>query len=429
MNLLDKSVRVAATLMLGAAFAVTACSPGRPTPTSSPRPGASAPTGTGTGGTPPSATAPSSGGPLGSVGPLDLGNISISLEPFAEVDGGPLAITAPDDGSGRLFVAAQDGRVWVIEDGVALSNPAVDLGPRLRSGGEQGLLGIATHPAFPTDSRIFVNYTDGAGDTVVASLQIDPNDPNRINPDSHRKLLSIDQPHGNHNGGAVLFGPDGYLYVFTGDGGSGGDPQGNGQSREALLGKVLRLDIDAAAGDVGYVVPVDNPFVGGDGRDEIWHLGLRNPWRASFDRASGDLWIGDVGQGAWEEVDVARAAIGGLNFGWNTMEGAHCFNAADCNRDGLTLPVSEYGRDLGCTVIGGYVYRGSRFPALAGAYLFADYCSGRIFAIDATTTDLATPVEVGSGGGSISAFGEDADGELYVLTLDGGVSRLVATSG
>jgi glucose/arabinose dehydrogenase len=337
-------------------------------------------------------------------------------------------MTAPDDGTGRLLVAAQDGRVWVIQDGAVLTQPAVDLGPRIRSGGEQGLLGIAAHPDFPSDPRFFVNYTDEAGDTIVASLRVDPGDPNRIDPDSHRRLLFIDQPYANHNGGAVLFGPDGFLYVFTGDGGAGGDPHGNGQNREALLGKVLRIDVDAAGGDLGYVVPSDNPFAGGGGSGEIWHLGLRNPWRASFDRASGDLWIGDVGQSAWEEVDVARAGVGGLNFGWNVMEGAHCYREADCDPGGLTLPVAEYGRDLGCTIIGGYVYRGAANPRLAGAYLFADYCTGRIFAIDSAASELVPPVEVGSGSGSISAFGEGADGELYVLSLGGAISRVVAGS-
>ncbi len=372
--------------------------------------------------------APPSAGPVGSIQPLDFEGISVTLEPFVQVDGGPLAMTAPDDGTGRLFVAAQDGRVWVIQDGAALTSPAVDLGPRIRSGGEQGLLGIAAHPDFPADPRIFVNYTNEAGDTIVASLRVDPGDPNRIDPESHRRLLFIDQPYANHNGGAVLFGPDGFLYVFTGDGGAGGDPHGNGQNREALLGKVLRIDIDAAGGDLGYVVPSDNPFAGGGGSGEIWHLGLRNPWRASFDRASGDLWIGDVGQSAWEEVDVARAGVGGLNFGWNVMEGAHCYREANCDRGGLTLPVAEYGRDLGCTIIGGYVYRGAANPQLVGAYLFADYCTGRIFAIDSAATELVAPVEVGSGSGSISAFGEDADGELYVLSLGGAISRVVAGS-
>jgi glucose/arabinose dehydrogenase len=422
-------MRLTPTLM-AFALAAAACSPGQSPGPSTARPGTAAPTGT----PPPTGTSstgtrpPATDGPAGSPGPLDLESLTVTLEPFVTIEGGPLAMTAPDDGTGRLFVAAQDGRIWVIQDGTVLPDPAVDLGPRLRSGGEQGLLGIAVHPGFPTDQRIFVNYTDEAGDTIVASLEIDPNDGNRIDPDSHRRLLFIDQPYANHNGGAVLFGPDGYLYVFMGDGGSGGDPQGNGQNRQALLGKVLRIDIDGATGDLDYGVPPDNPFAGGGGRDEIWHLGLRNPWRASFDRASGDLWIGDVGQGDWEEIDVARAGVGGLNYGWNTMEGAHCFGESACNQEGMTLPVTEYGRDLGCTVIGGYVYRGARYPALSGAYVFADFCDGRLFAIDSTTDGLVPPVEVGIASAGLSAFGEDAEGELYVLNLDGNVSRLVASA-
>jgi glucose/arabinose dehydrogenase len=241
---------------------------------------------------------------------------------------------------------------------------------------------------------------------------------------SLRQLLFIDQPYANHNGGGVVFGPDGYLYLALGDGGAGGDPHDNGQQLDTLLGKLLRIDVDS--GDP-YGIPTDNPFAGADGMDEIWHYGLRNPWRFSFDRETGDLWIGDVGQGAWEEIDVARGGEGGLNFGWNRMEGAHCFNDEGCAQDGLTLPVTEYGRDLGCTVIGGYVYRGEDSPALEGAYLFADYCSGLIFAIDSSTSSLAAPAEAGSSEGNVSAFGEDANGELYVTTLDGTIYRVTAT--
>jgi glucose/arabinose dehydrogenase len=400
-----------------------------------PRAGTDAPAASATAGpapspgvTAPPASGPASPAPSVTTTPVDVSRITITLEPFVDVEGGPLAMSAPDDGSGRLFVAAQNGRVWVVENGAVLPDPAVNLDDRVRSGGEQGLLGIAVHPDFPTDPRVFVNYTDEAGDTVVASLEVDPNDPNRFDRGSHEQLLFVDQPFANHNGGATLFGPDGYLYVFLGDGGSGGDPQNNGQSRQELLGKVLRIDVDGAAGSLGYVIPPDNPFVVDNGLDEIWHLGLRNPWRASFDRSTGDLWIGDVGQGAWEEIDVARAGTSGLNFGWNRMEGAHCFPpGGDCRGDAFTPPVTEYGRELGCTVIGGYVYRGSRYPALVGAYLFADYCSGRIFAIDSMATELVAPVEVGSSGGSIAAFGEDVGGELYVLSLDGEISRVVAT--
>lgn len=391
-------------------------------PASGPSPTATAPA------SEPAATA--STAPAASMGPLDLDHVAITLEPFAAVEGGPLDIVAAGDGSGRLFIVAQDGRIWVADaDGTVRSNPMVDLRDRVKSGGEQGLLGLALHPGFPSDPRAFVNYTDRNGDSVIASLNLDPSDPNRLDPATAVQVLFLKQPYANHNGGDLLFGPDGYLYAFFGDGGSGGDPHDNGQNRDALLGKVLRLDVDHPSGGEAYSAPAGNPFLGGAGRDEVWLVGMRNPWRASFDRANGDLWIGDVGQGAWEEVDVARAGVGGLNFGWNRMEGNHCYPAtADCSTAGLTLPVSEYGHDLGCTVVGGYVYRGTKYPALVGAYLFADYCSGRLFALDPRTDDFRQPIEVGNGGGGISSFGEDAAGELYVANLSGEVARAVASS-
>jgi glucose/arabinose dehydrogenase len=410
-----------ATVLAAAALASCSTNPVSTPRTNTPSPGTSGPAATKAPG-----ASVATGAPTGSA--AQLSDLAIALEPFASVPGGPLAIAAPSDGSGRLFVAAQDGKVWVVEaDGTTRPEPLVDLTGRLRSGGEQGLLGIALHPGFPTDPRVFVDYTDKAGDTIVASLTLDPRDPNRLDPASHRQLLFVDQPFANHNGGAVAFGPDGYLYVSLGDGGSGGDPQGNGQNTNALLGKILRLDINVPAGDQGYAIPSDNPFANGGGRGEVWLYGLRNPWRLSFDRANGDLWIGDVGQNAFEEVDVARAGTGGLDFGWNRMEGSHCFRSDRCQRDGLTLPVSDYGRDLGCTVIGGYVYRGSMYPFLAGTYLFTDYCSGQIFALDASSNGLVLPITVGTGGSGISAFGEDAGGGLYVTALDGTVSKVVAT--
>jgi glucose/arabinose dehydrogenase len=361
---------------------------------------------------------------------LDLDRISITLEPFATVKGGPLAISAPDDGSGRLFVAARNGQVWVVNgDGTVVDEPLVDLRDRIKSGGEQGLLGLAAHPDFATDKRVFVNFTDTNGDTVVARLSIDPDDASRLDPRTFHQLLFVDQPFANHNGGAVLFGRDRNLYLSLGDGGSGGDPRGNGQSLDTLLGKILRIDVGAADSD-GYTIPPANPFASGGGKQEILHWGLRNPWRMSFDRSNGDLWIGDVGQGSFEEVDVARFGSPGLNFGWNCFEGNHPFKPDPCKGDEgtITTPIAEYGRDLGCTVIGGYVYRGSRYPFLQGAYLSADYCTGTIFAIDSTSTELVAPVVVGSGsGGQISAFGDDADGELYVTNLGGEISKVVAT--
>ena len=353
-----------------------------------------------------------------------MSSIALTLQPFSEVGGGPLAMAAPDDGSGRLFVAAQAGQIWVVDaDGSVLRDPMIDLASKLRSGGEQGLLGIAVHPNFPTDPRVFVDYTDRNGDTIVASLRLDPDDPNRLEASSEQRLLFVDQPYANHNGGALAFGPDGHLYVSLGDGGAGGDPHDNGQRLDTLLGKILRIDIDDTD---TYRVPSDNPFADGGGMGEIWVSGLRNPWRMSFDRETGDLWIGDVGQGSWEEVDVARAGLGGHNFGWRVMEGSHCYRADSCDREGLTLPASDYGRDQGCTVIGGFVYRGSTYAFLRGAYLFADYCSGNLFAIDARADDYASPTVVGNGSNGIAGWGEDAAGELYVMALNGTISRVAA---
>lgn len=351
--------------------------------------------------------------------------LSLSLTPFTTVPGGPLAMAAPADGSARLLVAAQDGKVWVVgRDGTVAQDPMLDLGRRITSGGEQGLLGIAAHPRFPDDPRVFVDFSDTNGDTVVASFRAVPGDARRLDPDSFQQVLFVDQPYPNHNGGALAFGPDGDLYVSLGDGGSGGDPEGNGQRLDTLLGKVLRLGVD---GSEPYTIPPGNPYGGGGGKPEIWLSGLRNPWRMSFDRETGDLWIGDVGQSAWEEVDVARKGVGGLNFGWRVMEGTHCYAADSCQREGLTMPATDYGREQGCTVIGGYVYRGAASPFAQGTYLFADYCSGNLFARDSTAPGYAPPQPVGNGGSGIAAWGQDADGELYVLALNGTISKVVAT--
>jgi glucose/arabinose dehydrogenase len=243
-------------------------------------------------------------------------------------------------------------------------------------------------------------------------------------------LLFVDQPYANHNGGVVAFGPDGYLYIGLGDGGSGGDPHANGQKIGVLLAKVLRIDVDNTADGKEYAIPADNPFVSRAGAaPEIFALGLRNPWRFSFDRATDDLWIGDVGQASWEEIDVIRAGTSGQNFGWNRMEGGHCFRPSEgCDQTGLTPPVAEYPHRPACTVIGGYVYRGSDQPALAGGYLFADYCSGTIWAIDPSTDGPTEPTVVGQTKAGITSFGEDESGELYVTDIRGGrLLRVVAT--
>jgi glucose/arabinose dehydrogenase len=272
-----------------------------------------------------------------------------------------------------------------------------------------------------------VHYTDTNGDTHLSQFTVS-SDPDVADPASEQIILTADQPYNNHNGGQVLFGPDGMLYLGLGDGGSEGDPQGRGQDLSDLLGSILRLDVRSTS---PYAVPPDNPFVGQAGvQPEVWSYGLRNPWRFSFDRTTGDLYIGDVGQDSFEEVDVAPAAAGsgkGLNFGWNIMEGTHCYNASACNQSGLTLPVLEYPHSEGCSVTGGYVYRGSVIPALQGLYFFGDYCQGtvRSFRYQGGSATELTDWPTLRPGGSITSFGEDAAGELYVVIQSGSVFKIV----
>jgi glucose/arabinose dehydrogenase len=295
--------------------------------------------------------------------------VTLELEQVAGNIGQPVDIAVPGDGSGRVFVVEQSGRIRIVRDGSLVETPFLDIVDRIASGGERGLLGLAFHPDFPEDPRFFVNYTDRNGDTVIAEYELLASDPDAGDPNSERVLLQIDQPFPNHNGGAVVFGPDGMLYIATGDGGSGGDPQGNGQRLDTPLGKILRIDVDDPGSDGrAYGVPDDNPFLADPGAmPEIWLTGLRNPWRIRFDDATGDLWIGDVGQGEWEEIDVARAGASGLNYGWNRMEGFDCFEPRDgCDQSGLTLPVAVYGHGLGCAVIGGVVVRDPNQPLLDG---------------------------------------------------------------
>ncbi|HEX5823889.1 MAG TPA: PQQ-dependent sugar dehydrogenase, partial [Candidatus Limnocylindrales bacterium] len=367
----------------------------------------------------------------GSVGPgpsvaapaFDASRVAVDFETVAGGLAAPLAVVHAGDGSGRLFVAEQGGRIRIVRGGGLVDRPFLDIAGRVSSGGERGLLGVAFHPGFPDDPRVFVDYTDDNGDTRVSSFRVDPASPDHVDASTEQRLLFVKQPFSNHNGGAVVFGPDGYLYVSLGDGGSGGDPQGNGQSRTTLLGKILRIDIDKPSGDRAYGIPADNPYADGAGGrlPEIWLWGLRNPWRMTFDRLTGDLWIGDVGQGEWEEVDVQRAgAAGGTNFGWNRMEGSHCFSpSSGCEEPNLVLPQAEYGHDQGCTVIGGGVDRGNQ-SLLAGGYLFADYCSGRVWAIDSSVDGPRAPTLVAETGHSFSAFGEDEAGEMYAVDISAG---------
>lgn len=335
-----------------------------------------------------------------------------------------------------LLVLEQPGRVRKIVNGVLEDEPFLDLTDRVSAGGERGLLGLALNPSFAGDGRFYLHYSArpvpgadielGAG--VVSEFTRRAGELT-ADPSSERRLLVIDQPYSNHNGGMLAFHPsDGFLYIGLGDGGSGGDPQGYGQNLDAWLGKMLRIDVNGR--DAGeYGIPAGN--MTGDGvRPEIWSYGLRNPWRFSFDAETGDLYIGDVGQGAIEEIDFEPSGAGQRNYGWNTMEGSRCFEpTSGCDREGLTLPVFEYPRDFGCSVTGGYVYRGQALAALRGVYLFADYCSGRFGALRVENERLVLQAEITatlnpSGLRNITSFGVDQGGELYVLTSAGVVYRI-----
>ena len=344
----------------------------------------------------------------------------ITLEPIANGLGSPVSITHAGDS--RLFITLQDGQIVIWDRTQILATPFLDIRDLTSKGGERGLLSVAFHPRYAENGFFFVNYTNVAGHTVIARYRVS-SDPNRADAASAHQILLIEQPFSNHNGGQMQFGPDGSLYIGMGDGGSGGDPGNRAQSLATLLGKMLRINVD---GDP-YSVPPGNPFVNETAaRPEIWALGLRNPWRFSFDRASGDLWIADVGQGEWEEVNFQPAAsIGGENYGWRRMEGTHCFNpSSSCNPGNLVLPVIEYDHSGGaCSVTGGYVYRGASSPRLNGTYIYGDYCNGRIWG--ATRTGAAvTTRELLDTGLLISTFGEDLNGELYVADHRGAVYRL-----
>jgi glucose/arabinose dehydrogenase len=335
----------------------------------------------------------------------------------------PVQVTHAGDRSARLFVVEQAGRIRILKDGRTLSRPFLDITSKVTSGGEMGLLSIAFHPRYADNGRFYVNYTTGEGErlrSVVAEYRVSQ-DADVAAP-AERVLLELRQPFRNHNGGLNLFGPEGMLYIGFGDGGSGGDPMNNGQRLDTLLGKLLRIDVD---GGTPYRVPPENPFAGRAGaRGEIWAYGLRNPWRFSFDRTTGRLFVGDVGQNRLEEVDIVER---GKNYGWRIMEGTSCYDpASGCNREGLVLPIAEYEHSAGCSVTGGYVYRGNRISGIAGRYLFGDYCSGRIWALTETGNNRWTMTQLLSTELRISSFGEDAAGEVYVVDHSGSVYLLTA---
>ena len=334
----------------------------------------------------------------------------------------PVGITHAGDS--RLFVTLQCGRIVIVD--AAGVREFLDMRSLVRCGGEEGLLSVAFHPRYAENRTFFVDYTATAPRrTVIAKYQVDLANPNRADPASETVLLEVGQPYSNHNGGQIAFGPDGYLYVALGDGGSGGDPQGHGQNPTTLLGTILRIDVDLPHAARPYGIPADNPFVDDalGRREEIWAYGLRNPWRFSFDRETGELWAGDVGQRSYEEIDLIRK---GGNYGWNVMEGFHCFRSGSgCDDTGLEMPVIAYGRNLGASVTGGFIYRGSRLPGLVGKYLYADFVTGRIWALSRSLSGELRNEELLDTRLNISSFGEDANGELYLLAFDGRVWGLI----
>jgi glucose/arabinose dehydrogenase len=342
----------------------------------------------------------------------------------------PVDLQHPGDGTNRIFVVEQPGVIKVFENNanVTAAQTFLDIKDRVNdSGNEEGLLGLAFHPDYKNNGYFYVNYTAiPPRRTVIARYRVSANNPNKADSTSELILLTFEQPFSNHNGGQLAFGPDGHLYIATGDGGSGGDPQNNGQSLQTLLGKILRIDVNNPTGDKNYGIPSDNPFVGAGNREEIYAYGLRNPWRMSFDPATQWLWAGDVGQNSFEEIDIIKK---GENYGWRIMEGNSCFNpSSGCNMAGLVKPIIVYGRSLGASVTGGYVYRGSKVPELIGAYIYADFVSGRIWALRYDGMNSPNNIELMDTNLNISSFGIDKNFELYICSFDSRIYRFRPTA-
>jgi glucose/arabinose dehydrogenase len=344
----------------------------------------------------------------------------LALRQIASGVPSPVSIAHTNDS--RLFVVEQTGRIAIWDGTHVLTAPFLDISTLVSCCGERGLLGLAFHPDYASNGRFFVDYTLPSGDIVVARYNVSATDPNHADPASRVQLLQIPhQQFANHNGGQLQFGPDGYLYIGVGDGGSGGDPFGNGQNTNVLLAKLLRIDVNGAP---TYAIPPTNPFAGrSDARPEIWAYGLRNPWRFSFDRMTGDLWIADVGQDLWEEIDLQPAtSSGGVNYGWSCLEASHSFNAAQCRGAAMTLPIFEYGHDAGaCSVTGGYRYGGTLYPRFRGMFFYADYCTGVISALAQQSNGSWSSQKLFETGFHVSTFGEDSVGEIYVADYDNGV--------
>ncbi len=338
----------------------------------------------------------------------------------------PVDLQSPDDGTNRIFIIEKTGQVKVFnnESSASTATTFLDLTPRISTTSEQGLLGLAFHPDFETNGFFYVNYNPTATQTVIARFRVSDTDANAADRDSETVLMTIPQPYTNHNGGQVAFGPDGFLYIALGDGGSGGDPDNNGQDRSTWLGNILRIDVNNQENGLNYDIPADNPFIGEERiKEEIYAYGLRNPWRMSFDTTTGDLWTGDVGQGELEEVD--KIQLGG-NYGWKLFEGTSCFSG-NCDNTNLVAPVHVYGRSQGDrSITGGYVYRGATNTELVGRYVYGDFASGRIWSLDTDGNNNKLLIESGL---PIASFGTDSAEELYVCSFSGtiyGIRRVAS---
>jgi len=351
------------------------------------------------------------------------GPAAIQLQPFVSGLTNPLGLEQPGDGSGRLFVVQQGGTIRIIQSGALLPQAFLDITGKIATGSEMGLLGLAFHPGFAQNGKIYVNYTRSTGgqiQSVISEYQVAAGNPNSADPASERILITVNQVGNfeNHKAGQLAFGPDGFLYFGLGDGGSEGDPFGNGQNTNTLLGKMMRIDVNNTSPGLQYAIPADNPFVAGGGLPEIFAVGFRNPWRFSFDHATGRLFAGDVGQNNFEEVDIVQK---GQNYGWSIMEGMHCFKPANgCNMAGLTLPIAEYSHSEGDAIIGGFVYHGSSIAALQGAYIFGDLSTGKIWELVEGPPNTWTRTLLNQTGLTISSFGQDQNGELYLVDIGSG---------
>ena len=417
-------------LLLGIGLALVRCGDGEPSREAEPaQPPAHSPT--------PSGVSPSLSPETSIPASATQEPVPAPLEPMRVTQAFPnisyprmVHLTYADDDTNRLFLVLQPGQIIVFPNKEETTSSTIFLDIRERvsdAGNEEGLLGLAFDPEYRTNGFFYVYYSASSPRrSILSRFSMSRDDPNRANPASELILLEVSQPFPNHNGGNLVFGPEGYLYVGLGDGGFRGDPRDNGQNRRTLLGSILRIDVSATRLGQPYTIPPDNPFVGlGNGvREEIWAYGLRNPWRFTFDRATGQLWAGDVGQNDYEEVDIIRP---GLNYGWDIMEGLHCYppSIEACDQQGLEPPIIEYSQaEGGCSITGGYVYRGSRLPSLYGAYIYGDFCSGKVWALRYNGAQVTEHAELVDSRLQISAFGEGQDGEVYILSFDRKIYRL-----